>query len=110
MITLKGLKMTSDKKDLYKAMTNTELLKEYKSKREIYSEAKADKATLEAEIIERMKIKQGQKKPLRGKGIAVHLDWSKTRTNTDWEKIVSDFKIDKDKYPKIVATKNWSIV
>ena len=89
--------MTSDKKDLYKAMTNTALLKEYKG-------------LLEAEIIQRMAIKQGQKKPLRGKGIAVHLDWSKTRTNTDWDKIVSDFKIDKTKYPKIVATKNWSIV
>lgn len=102
--------MTSDKKDLYKAMTNTALLKEYKSKREIYGEAKADKETLEAIIIERMKIKQGQKKPLKGKGIAVHLDWSKTRTNTDWDKIVADFKIDKTKYPKIVATKKWDVI
>ena len=63
MITLKGHQMTSDKKDLYKAMTNTALLKEYKGKREIYSEAKADKELLEAEIIQRMAIKQGQKKP-----------------------------------------------
>lgn len=102
--------MTSDKKDLYKAMTNTTLLKEYKSKRTIYFEAKADKATLEAEIIERMKIKQGQKKPLRGKGIAVELDWSKTRTNTDWDKIVADFKIDKDNYRKYVPTKKWDVI
>lgn len=102
--------MTSDKKDLYKAMTNTELLREYKSKREIYSEAKADKATLEAEIMKRMKIKQGQKKPLKGKGVAVQLDWSKTRTNTDWDKVVADFKIDKADYPKIVAIKKWEVI
>ena len=102
--------MTSEKKDLYKAMTTTELLKEYKSERETYAEAKAAKALLEAEIMKRMKIKQGQKKPLRGKGIAVHLDWSKTRTNTDWDKVVADFKIDKADYPKIVAIKKWDVI
>ncbi len=102
--------MTSDKKDLYKAMTNTTLLKEYKGKREIYAEAKADKALLEAEIMKRMKIKQGQKKPLKGKGIAVHLDWSKTRTNTDWDKVVADFKIDKAEYPKVVSIKKWDVI
>ena len=102
--------MTSDKKDLYKAMTNTELLKEYKIERETYAEAKEAKKFLEAEIMKRMKIKQGQKKPLRGKGIAVHLDWSKTRTNTDWDKVVADFKIDKNDYPKIVAIKKWEVI
>ena len=102
--------MTSDKKDLYKAMTNTELLKEYKIERETYAEAKEAKKFLEAEIMKRMKIKQGQKKPLRGKGIAVHLDWSKTRTNTDWYKVVAYFKIDKNDYPKIVAIKKWEVI
>ena len=99
-----------EKEEMYKAMTTTTLLKEYKGKREIYSEAKADKELLEAEIMRRMKIKQGQKKPLKGKGIAVHLDWSKTKTYTDWDKIVADFKIDKAKYPKIVATKKWDVI
>ena len=91
-------------------MTNTELLREYKSERETYAEAKEAKKFLEAEIMKRMKIKQGQKKPLRGKGIAVHLDWSKTRTNTDWDKVVADFKIDKNDYPKIVAIKKWEVI
>jgi len=102
--------MTKEEKEaLYKAMTNTALLKEYKSKREIYSEAKADKETLEAIIIKRMKIKQGQKKPLKGNGITLHLDWTKSNKRTDWDKVAIDFNIDKDKYPKYVPTKKWTI-
>lgn len=102
--------MTSDKKDLYKAMTNTALLKEYKGKREIYSEAKADKELLEAEIIQRMAIKQGEKDDLKGKGITLHLDWTKSTKRTDWDKVAIDFNIDKDKYPKYVPTKKWNII
>lgn len=103
--------MTKDeKKKTYKAMTNTALLKEYKSKREIYAVAETDKKILEAIIIERMEIKQGEEDDLKGKGIALHLDWTKTRTNTDWDKIAIDFNIDKDKYPKYVPIKKWNIV
>ena len=103
--------MTKDEKEkTYKAMTNTELLKEYKSKREIYSEAKADKELLEAAIIKRMGIKQGEKDNLKGKGITLALDWTKSTKRTDWDKVAIDFNIDKDKYPKYVPTKKWNIV
>lgn len=80
--------MTSNEyKTMAEQMTVTDRIKRLQELRSLLSEAGREKSAIENSLIERYNVEKGMVVTMKGKGIALKLDWNNTVTTVDVDKL-----------------------
>lgn len=80
--------MTSNEyKTIAEKMTVTDRIKRLQELRSLLLEAGKEKTAIENSLIEKYGAEKGMVVPMKGKGIALKLDWSNTFTTVDVDKL-----------------------
>ena len=101
--------MTSNEyKTMAEQMNDTARIKRLKVLRNLLSEAQNEKKAIEEVLIEKHKAVEGKVTTMKGKGTTLELNWGKTITSVDVNKLKADGIY--DDYTKQTYRKQWNIV